>query len=85
MRNTRPVYPPELQQQGIEGTVRLRARISAEGVPVNVHVLNDDEVDPRMAQAAVDAVRQWRYQPSKLDGEPIEVTTTIDVAFHLAN
>lgn len=85
LRNPQPVYPPELQQQGIEGTVRLRARISAEGVPVNVHVLNDDEVDPRMAQAAVDAVRQWRYQPSKLDGEPIEVTTTIDVAFHLAN
>jgi TonB family protein len=85
LKNTRPVYPPELQQQGIEGTVRLRARISSEGVPVNVHVLNDDEVDPRMAQAAVDAVRQWRYQPSKLDGEPIEVTTTIDVAFRLAN
>jgi outer membrane biosynthesis protein TonB len=54
-------------------------------VPVNVHVLNDDEVDPHMAQAAVEAVRQWRYQPSKLDGEPIEVTTTINVAFHLAN
>jgi TonB family protein len=85
LRNPQPIYPPELQQQGIEGTVRLRAQISRDGVPVNVHVLNDDEVDPRMAQAAVDAVRQWRYQPSKLDGEPVEVTTTIDVAFHLGN
>jgi TonB family protein len=85
LSQARPVYPPELQQQRIEGTVRLRAQISRDGVPVNVHVLNDDEVDPRMAQAAVDAVRQWRYLPSKLDGEPVEVTTSIDVAFHLGN
>jgi TonB family protein len=85
LKNQQPVYPPELQQQGIEGTVRLRAQISREGVLVNVHVLNDDEVDPRMAQAAVDAVRQWRYQPSKLDGEPVEATTTIDIAFRLGN
>jgi TonB family protein len=85
LRNPQPIYPPELQQQGIEGTVRLRAQISRDGVPVNVHILNDDEVDPRMAQAAVDAVRQWRYQPSKLDGEPVEVTTSIDVTFHLGN
>jgi TonB family protein len=85
LKNPQPVYPPGLRDRGIEGTVVLRARISREGVPVNPHVLNGDEVDPGLAQAALDAVRQWRYEPSQLDGEPVETTTTIEVDFHLRN
>jgi TonB family protein len=73
----------ELQQQGVEGTVRIRATISRDGVPVNPHVLNDDEVDPRFAQAALDAVSQWRYQPAKLNEDPVAVETSIDVEFRL--
>ncbi len=85
LKNPQPVYPPELRDRGVEGTVVLRARISREGVPVNPHVLNGDEVDSGLAQAALDAVRQWRYEPSQLDGEPVETTTTIEVDFHLRN
>jgi TonB family protein len=83
LRNPQPIYPAELQQQGVEGTVRIRATISRDGVPVNPHVLNDDEVDPRFAQAALDAVSQWRYQPAKLNEDPVAVETSIDVEFRL--
>jgi TonB family protein len=83
VRQPQPVYPPELLQQGVEGTVLIRTTISRDGVPVNPHVLNSDEIDPRFAEAALTAVRQWRYQPTKLNGDPVETETTIDVTFEL--
>jgi TonB family protein len=82
LEKTNPVYPPELEQQGVEGTVLIRAVISRDGVPVNPAVLNTD-VDPRLAQAALESVRQWRYQPSRLNGETVETATTITVEFRL--
>jgi TonB family protein len=85
LRQSRPVYPPELRQQGIEGTVIVRAQISRAGTILNAHVLNGDEVDPRLAEAALDSVRQWLYQPSKLNSAPVETTTTIAVEFRLGN
>jgi TonB family protein len=83
LRVPQPVYPPELQQQGVEATVRIRAVISRDGVPVNPQVLNADEVDPRFAQAALDAVSQWRYQPARLNEHPVANMTTITVYFQL--
>lgn len=83
LKHVAPIDPFELRQQGIEGAVRIRAQISREGVPSKVHVLNEDEVDPRFTQAAVESVRQWRYEPAKLDGAPVKVTATIAVEFHL--
>jgi len=52
-----------------------------EGVPLNWKVLSSP--DPDLSQAAIDAIRQWRYQPTLLNGEPIEVVTTIAVRFRL--
>jgi protein TonB len=80
----RPVYPPELKQQGVEGTVLIRAAISREGTTLNPRVLNAEELDPRMAQAALDCVAKWRYRPSLLNGNPMEITATISVEFELA-
>jgi TonB family protein len=82
LQQTRPEYPAELQQAGIEGVVRLRAIISKEGTVLNPQVINS--VDPRLAKAALDSVSQWRYQPSLLNGQPVETVTNIDVAFELA-
>ena len=79
----RPDYPEELQQLGIHGTVMMRAVISKYGEPLNVEVINTD-VHPGLAKAALDAVRQWRYQPTLLNGQPVEVVTSIDVNFELA-
>jgi TonB family protein len=83
MAHPEPVYPPELQQQGVEATVRIRMVISREGVPLEPRVLNANEVDPRFAQAALDAVSQWRYQPTKLNEHPVPTLTTIEVYFQL--
>jgi TonB family protein len=81
----RPVYPPELKEQGMEGTVVIRTVVSREGRTLNPRVLNADEVDPKMAQAALDAVSKWRYKPLLLNGNPVDVTTTINVEFRLEN
>ena len=80
---TTPIYPSDLEQQGIEGAVLIRAVISKDGEPLNPHVLNTG-IDQRFVQAALDSVRQWRYQPAMLNGEPVETATTITVEFRLA-
>ena len=77
-----PTYPASLKQQGIAGTVILRAIISKTGEPLNPVVINTT-VHPGLAQAALDAVRQWRYQPTLLNGQPVEIVTNIDVTFEL--
>ncbi len=76
-----PVYPPLAKSARIQGTVRLEALISKEGSIQNLRVLSGH---PLLIQTAMDAVRQWRYQPTLLNGEPVEVVTTIDVVFTLA-
>jgi TonB family protein len=81
VRQVRPVYPPELQQAGVEGTVVLRAVISKEGTILNMDVVSTS--DPRLNQAALDAVSQWRYQPTLLNGQPVETLTSIDIRFEL--
>jgi TonB family protein len=81
IKQVHPVYPEELKQQGITGTVMLRAVISTAGEPLNPEVVNT--VDPGLARAALDAFRQWRYQPTLLNGEPVEVVTTVTMRFEL--
>ena len=60
----------------------LRAVISKTGEPLNPEVINT-AVNPGLAQAALDAVRQWRYQPTLLNGQPVEIVTTVNVTFEL--
>jgi len=74
------VYPPLARQTRISGTVRLHAIIGKDGTIQQLEVLNGH---PLLQQSALDAVRQWRYQPTLLNGEPVEVDTTIDVIFSL--
>jgi TonB family protein len=85
IKRVNPFYPAELKQQGVEGSVVIRAVISKDGVPLDPQVVNADEVDPRFAQAALDSVRQWRYRPAMLNAEPVEVLTTVTVEFRLTN
>lgn len=77
----KPVYAPELQQLGLEGTVVMKAVISKVGAVLSPKVVNT--VDSRLAQAALDAVSQWQYQPALLNGEPVETITTITLDFQL--
>ncbi len=77
----RPVYPPLAKQARIQGTVRLEAVISKTGTIDQLKVVSGH---PLLVQAALDAVKQWRYQPTFLNNEPVEVATTIDVNFTLS-
>lgn len=77
----RPIYPPLAKQARIQGVVRLEAIISRQGLIENLRVVSGH---PLLIQSALDAVRQWRYQPTLLNGEPVEVVTTIDVVFTLS-
>ena len=76
----RPVYPPLAKQARISGTVRLHAIIAKDGTVIQLEVVQGH---PLLVQSALDAVRQWRYQPTLLNGEPVEVDTTVDVVFSL--
>ena len=75
-----PVYPPLARQTRISGTVRLHALIAKDGTVQQLEVMSGH---PLLVQAALDAVKQWRYRPTLLNGEPVEVDTTIDVIFTL--
>src|SRR6267143_2129903 len=80
LNRVQPVYPPLARQTRISGTVRLHAIISKDG---SIQQLEVQSGHPLLQQNALDAVRQWRYQPTLLNGEPVEVDTTIDVIFSL--
>lgn len=77
-----PVYDKDVQREGVEGTVLLEAVISKQGEPMGLKPTNT-LVDRRLVTAAMQAVRQWRYKPMLLNGQPIEAATTIRVAFQL--
>jgi TonB family protein len=75
-----PDYPPEARQAGIQGTVVLRAVISKDGSIAGLSLLSGH---PLLARAAIDAVKQWKYKPYVLNGDPVEMDTEILVNFQL--
>ena len=75
-----PEYPEEARKKGIAGTVRLHAIIARDGSVAQLEVISGDQL---LVKSALDAVRQWKYRPTLLNGEPVEVDTTIDVIFSL--
>lgn len=79
-RKVAPLYPAEARQQRIQGTVRLEAIIDRQGAIYRLDLIGGH---PLLADAALPAVRQWRYEPTLLNGEPVEVITMIDVNFTL--
>jgi protein TonB len=75
-----PLYPALARQARISGTVRFTAVIARDGTIQNLTLVSGH---PLLVQAATDAVRQWRYRPTLLNGEPVEVVSPIDVVFVL--
>ncbi len=76
-----PVYPPLARQARIQGTVILQAQISKDGSIQNLQLISGH---PMLAPAAIEAVKQWKYKPYLLNGEPVEVETQVQVNFTLA-
>jgi len=80
LKRVEPVYPTMARVTKIQGEVRLQATVSKTGVLQNLHFVSGH---PILAQAAMDAVRQWQYKPFLLNGEPIDVEGTVIVVFKL--
>ena len=80
MNKTTPIYPPIAKAARVPGTVVLQATISKQGTIEDLHVVSGPAM---LQQAALDAVRQWRYRPYLLNNEPVEVETTVNVIFTL--
>jgi protein TonB len=76
-----PIYPVDAKAAHVQGTVVLGAIIGTDGTVKDLHVVSGPD---QLQQAALDAVRQWRYRPYLLNGDPVEVRTTINIIFTLA-
>ncbi len=82
LHKVQPVYPPEAKTQGVQGAVVLHVVVDASGQPEAVRVMSGN---PMLTSAAVDAVRQWRWEPVVVDGKPATVGTKVTVNFKLAD
>ena len=79
----RPGYPENLKASGTEGTVLLEAVIGTDGRVLNLKTVNT-QVHADLIKAATDAVTQWQYEPTYLNGQPVEIVTAITVNFTLS-
>ncbi|MBL8232104.1 MAG: energy transducer TonB [Bryobacterales bacterium] len=82
VRQPKPVYPPLAKQARIQGTVKFQAIIGKDGTIQNLQLISGH---PLLVPSATEAVKQWVYQPTLLNGEPVEVVTQIDVNFTLSS
>jgi protein TonB len=80
LQKTTPIYPPIAKAARVSGTVVLQATISKTGAIENLRVVSGPAM---LQQAALDAVKSWRYRPYLLNNEPVEVETTVNVIFTL--
>ena len=81
IKKVTPNYPPLARQARIQGTVVLQAEISKEGTIQNLQLISGHAM---LAPAAIEAVKQWRYKPYLLNGEPVAVETQVVVNFSLS-
>lgn len=80
IHDVQPRYPKEAREKGIQGDVLLQATIDTKGNLINLRAVQGD---PILVAASIDAVKQWKYRPYILKGEPVEVETTIKIQFHM--
>ncbi len=76
----KPVYPEVARLASVQGTVRLRATIGPDG---SVQAAEAESGPPLLVQAAIDAVRQWKFLPARRNGQSVEDETHIDLSFVL--
>ncbi|HEU0118998.1 MAG TPA: M56 family metallopeptidase [Bryobacteraceae bacterium] len=77
-----PVYPPEAKAAGVQGKVRLRAVVGKDGKVVGLSL--QMAPSPELARSAMTAVQQWEYEPTLLNGSPVEIQTVVDVNYTLS-
>jgi TonB family protein len=77
----KPLYPPEAKQARIQGVVRMNVIIGKDGTVQNLQVASGP---PELVEASTEAVRQWVYKPTLLNGNPVEVATVVDINYTLS-
>jgi TonB family protein len=82
IRKVQPIYPAAAKAAGIQGTVLFEMVISKEGEPLDIRVVSSPDDD--LTQSALEAVRQWRYKPTLLNGNPVEIVTDVIVNYTLS-
>jgi protein TonB len=82
VQKTAPVYPPIAKSAHVSGTVVIQATISKSGTIESPHVISGPVM---LRQSALDAVKTWRFRPYLLDGQPVEVETSVNVVFNLGS
>ena len=82
IHQVKPVYPKDAKKHHITGTVLLHATIGHDGTVENLEYVSGP---PELTASALEAVKQWRYKPTLLNGEPVQVDTTIAVTYTLGN
>jgi protein TonB len=80
LKRVEPIYPAVAKMTEVQGTVLIDAVIDAQGDVVKEHAVDGPAV---LVQAALDAVKQWRYQPTYLNGQPVALDMEVTVTFHL--
>jgi protein TonB len=78
IKKVQPQYPQAALAVHAQGAVQIEATVNKEGNVINPKVLSGD---PILGRAALEAVRQWRYKPYSLDGQPVEIQTQITINF----
>ena len=78
LKEVTPMYPAEALAKGVQGTVRISVLVDKDGVPDKLRVLSGP---PELVNASLDAVKQWRYKPYRLNGKAVPVETSIDIDF----
>mgnify|MGYP001765739921 CR=1 FL=1 len=81
VQRVNPVYPAQCKKDGIQGIVVLRVVIAQDGTPKDVQVEKSD--NPDLSAAAIEAVKQWKWEPALKDGKPTEVISSVTVRFAL--
>ena len=84
VKHVAPQYPASMRDAGREGVVPIEALIGRDGLVHSVRVLSAN-IHPDFAVAAADAVRQWAFSPTLLNGQPVEVTMTVTITFSLSD
>ena len=82
VKDVKPIYPESMQEAGQEGEVSIEAVIGRDG-SVTAARVTSAQVHPDLASAALDAVRQWKFEPTLLNGGPVEVVMAVSVSFTL--
>lgn len=82
LNRVNPEYPVQAKMAGIQGTVKLHVILAKDGSVLQLDVVSGD---PQLVDSAIKAVKQWKYEPTLLNGQAIEVDTVVDVLFQLKN